>query len=207
VSHDITVLAPSGGAGGRRSSRFSALSTRWASGQPPIPPRRSAGPFQVERGRSSRRQGWQGPRRRRVIRPEMTTVYRPMLTLRFKASAIRVVGPTRAGRLADASVDPTDARKATVRRFGRSDRRAQRRARIARRCLVRATCQRLVGTSCRCLALANSKTLWGLPSGLGKGWTPVAVMMRTSWPPFTGNRHNRLVENDGHGWLALELRV
>jgi hypothetical protein len=27
--------------------------------------------------------------------------------------------------LADASVDPTDARKATVRRFGRSDRRAQ----------------------------------------------------------------------------------
>jgi hypothetical protein len=33
--------------------------------------------------------------------------------------------PTRAGRLYDASVDPTDARKATVRRFGRSDRRAQ----------------------------------------------------------------------------------
>jgi len=30
--------------------------------------------------------------------------------------------PTRAGRLADASVDPTEARKATVRRFGRSDR-------------------------------------------------------------------------------------
>ena len=29
--------------------------------------------------------------------------------------------PTRAGRLADASVDPTDARKATVRRFGRSN--------------------------------------------------------------------------------------
>jgi hypothetical protein len=27
--------------------------------------------------------------------------------------------PTRAGRLADASVDQTDARKATVRRFGR----------------------------------------------------------------------------------------
>jgi hypothetical protein len=34
--------------------------------------------------------------------------------------------PTRAGRLADASVDPTEARKATVRRFGRSDRSAQR---------------------------------------------------------------------------------
>jgi hypothetical protein len=96
VSHDITVLAPSGRAGGRRSSRFSALSTRWASGQPPIPPRRSAGPFQVERGRSSRRQGWQGPRRRRVIRPEMTTVYRPMLTLRFKAGAIRPTTPKRA---------------------------------------------------------------------------------------------------------------
>jgi integrase len=31
--------------------------------------------------------------------------------------------PTRARRLADASVDHTDARKATVRRFGRSDRR------------------------------------------------------------------------------------
>jgi hypothetical protein len=30
--------------------------------------------------------------------------------------------PTRARRLADASVDPTDARKATVRRFSRSDR-------------------------------------------------------------------------------------
>jgi hypothetical protein len=29
--------------------------------------------------------------------------------------------PTRARRLSDASVDPTDARKATVRRFGRSD--------------------------------------------------------------------------------------
>src|SRR5262249_61059129 len=28
--------------------------------------------------------------------PDMTTVYRPMFTLRFKASAIRVVGPTRA---------------------------------------------------------------------------------------------------------------
>jgi hypothetical protein len=33
--------------------------------------------------------------------------------------------PTRARRLADASVDPTEARKATVRRFGRSDRSAQ----------------------------------------------------------------------------------
>src|SRR5262249_34146456 len=33
--------------------------------------------------------------------------------------------PTRAGRLADASVDPTEARKAAVRRFGRSDRSAQ----------------------------------------------------------------------------------
>jgi len=65
--------------------------------------------------------------------------------------------------------DDTDARKATVRRFGRSDRRAQRRARIARRCLVRATCQRLVGTSFGCFTLTNSKTLWGLPSGSGKG--------------------------------------
>jgi hypothetical protein len=33
--------------------------------------------------------------------------------------------PTRAGRLADASVDHTEARKATVRCFGRSDRRPQ----------------------------------------------------------------------------------
>jgi hypothetical protein len=78
---------------------------------------------------------------------------------------------------------------------------------IARRCLVRATFHRLLGTSFRCLALANSKTLWGLPSGSGKGWTPVAVMMRTSWPAFTGNRDIRLVANDGHGWLALELRI
>jgi hypothetical protein len=34
--------------------------------------------------------------------------------------------PKRATRLADASVDPTDARKTTVRRFGRSDTRATR---------------------------------------------------------------------------------
>jgi hypothetical protein len=58
-------------------------------------------------------------------------------------------------------------------------RRTQRLARIARRCLVRATCQRLVGTSFGCLALTNSQTLWGLPSGSGKGWTPVAAMTRT----------------------------
>jgi hypothetical protein len=44
------------------------------------------------------------------------------------ASTVARVGPTiptRAGRLADASVDPIDGRKVTVRRFGRSDRRAQ----------------------------------------------------------------------------------
>jgi hypothetical protein len=35
-----------------------------------------------------------------------------------------------------------------------------------------------VGTSFGCLALANSKTVWGLPSGSAKGWTPVAAMMR-----------------------------
>jgi hypothetical protein len=36
--------------------------------------------------------------------------------------------PTRARKLADASVDPTDARKATVRRFGRSYRSSKRRS-------------------------------------------------------------------------------
>jgi hypothetical protein len=97
--------------------------------------------------------------------------------------------------------DDAGARREALRRVDRFDRRAQRRARIARRYLIRATFHRLLGTSIRCLAPANSKTLWGLPSGLGKGWTPVAVIMRTSWPPFTGNRHNRLVGNDGHGWL------
>ena len=44
MSHSIAVLAASGGAGGRRSTRFSALSTRWASGQPPVTPRRFARP-------------------------------------------------------------------------------------------------------------------------------------------------------------------
>ena len=51
------------------------------------PPFRLA--LQVERDRSYRRQGLHGPRRRRVIIPSITTVYRPMFTLRFKASAIR----------------------------------------------------------------------------------------------------------------------
>src|SRR5262249_49944853 len=60
-----------------------------------------------------------------AIIPPITMAYRPMFTLQFKASAIRPTTPTRARRLADASVDPTDARKATVRRFGRSDRSAQ----------------------------------------------------------------------------------
>ena len=69
----------------------------------------------------------------------------------------------------------------------RRHRRTQRRAKIARRCLVRATCQRLVGTSFGCLALTNSKRLWGLPSGSGKGWTPVAAMMRTFMVPFYGD--------------------
>jgi hypothetical protein len=65
-----------------------------------------------------------------------------MFTLRFKASAIRPTTPKQLGAItvrklmvagiqarveqrgcfSDASVDPTDARKATVRRFGRSDR-------------------------------------------------------------------------------------
>ena len=47
------------------------------------------------------------------------------------ASRVARVGPTtpkRAERLFDASVDPTDARKATVRRFGRSDSRSDRSA-------------------------------------------------------------------------------
>jgi hypothetical protein len=39
----------------------------------------------------------------------------------------------------------------------------------------------------------------------GKGWTPVAVMMKTSWPPFPGKRHNRFVRNDG--LACLKLRV
>jgi hypothetical protein len=53
-----------------------------------------------------------------------------------RSDKVARVGPTtpkRAGRLADASVDPTEARKATVRRFGRSHRRAQRRHGISRR--------------------------------------------------------------------------
>ena len=43
MSQSITVFALSGGAGGRRSTRFSALGTRWASGRLPVTPRRSAG--------------------------------------------------------------------------------------------------------------------------------------------------------------------
>jgi len=39
---------------------------------------------------------------------------------------LRSIRPTRATTSLAASVDPTDARKATVRRFGRSHRRAQR---------------------------------------------------------------------------------
>jgi hypothetical protein len=39
---------------------------------------------------------------------------------------LRSITPTRATTSLAASVDPTDARKTTVRRFGRSDRRAQR---------------------------------------------------------------------------------
>ena len=65
----------------------------------------------------------------------------------------------------DAWADVTDARN-VVREF-------------ARRCLVRPTCRRLVGTSFGCLALANSETLWGRPSVSGKGWTPVTAMIRT----------------------------
>ena len=42
-----------------------------------------------------------------------------------KASAIRPTTPTRAARLADASVDPTEARNDIRGCFGRSDRRAQ----------------------------------------------------------------------------------
>jgi hypothetical protein len=49
----------------------------------------------------------------------------------------------------------------------------------ARRCLLRAIYQRLAGASFGCPALANSITLWGFPSGSGKGWMPVAAMMRT----------------------------
>ena len=44
LGHDITVLAPSGGAGGRRSTRFSAFRTRWASGEPHVTPVAPLGP-------------------------------------------------------------------------------------------------------------------------------------------------------------------
>jgi hypothetical protein len=44
VSHSIAGSAPSGGAGGRRSTRFGALSTRWASRQPPSLPAVPLGP-------------------------------------------------------------------------------------------------------------------------------------------------------------------
>jgi hypothetical protein len=45
----------------------------------------------------------------------------------MKSTLARVgpLTPTRARRLFDVSVDQTDARKATIRRFGRSDRGAQ----------------------------------------------------------------------------------
>jgi hypothetical protein len=49
---------------------------------------------------------------------------RPSLRTESRFARVGPTTPTRAGRLADASVDPTDARKATVRCFGRSDRSA-----------------------------------------------------------------------------------
>src|SRR5512135_584341 len=41
ISHYITVSSPSGGSGGLSSTSFSAFSTRRASGQPPLTPRRA----------------------------------------------------------------------------------------------------------------------------------------------------------------------
>ena len=49
-----------------------------------------------------------------MITPSITMLCRLMFTLRFKASAIRPTAPTRARRLADASVDPTAARHRTT---------------------------------------------------------------------------------------------
>jgi hypothetical protein len=45
-----------------------------------------------------------------------------------------------------------------------------------------------VGTSFGRLALANSNTLRGVPSGSSKGWTPVAAMMRTSMAAVPGQQ-------------------
>lgn len=89
----------------------------------------------------------------------------------------------------------------------RRHRRTQRRAKIARRCLVRATCQRLVGTSFGCLALTNFKRLWGLPSGSGKGWTPVAAMMRT-FMAAVPRQQTQPTCRERRSWLACsEFRV
>jgi hypothetical protein len=57
---------------------------------------------------------------------------RPSESPFFPLARVGPTTPTRARRLFDASVDPTDARKATVRRFGRSDRPAQQRHRFSR---------------------------------------------------------------------------
>src|SRR5262249_49329129 len=51
---------------------------------------------------------------------------RPSLQTESRVARVGPTTPTRARRPFDASVDHTDAHKATVRRFGRSDRSAQR---------------------------------------------------------------------------------
>jgi hypothetical protein len=62
---------------------------------------------------------------RRTSAATHVTVTRPCHTGPYPRRRVGPTTPTRAGRLADASVDPTDARNDIVGCFGRSDRRAQ----------------------------------------------------------------------------------
>jgi hypothetical protein len=87
----------------------------------------------------------------------------------------RVVRHTDAGRAFDASVDPTEARKATVRRFGRSDRRAQERG-------------------CKCRLTAPRKRC---DSGTSRNPDECAPPVNPSRRPRLRSRHGRRGMNRG----------
>ena len=57
-----------------------------------------------------------------MLIPYITMPYPPMFTLRFKASAIRVVGPTRASFASDARIPQSGAKGSTTSRFPDSTR-------------------------------------------------------------------------------------